>query len=176
MGRLKKALFFLVLFVLTSSFSSKQKEPTNFHRVDSKLYRSGQPTKKEMAQLTENGISTILNLRNIIDDKQEIKHTDLVQIRIPIRAKKIDYNDILQSLIAIQNAKGKVLVHCLHGSDRTGCIVAAYQMVFMDWSKEKAITVFQNEKYGYNSKLFPNILTLLQELDVDQLRSDLFEH
>lgn len=143
----------------------------NFHQVDADLYRSGQPQKEGMKYLEDKGFKTIINLRNVIDDKQEIKGTNLVQVRIPMRAKKVSYEDIVTTMCAIETAEKPVLIHCLHGSDRTGCMVAAYRMM-NGMSKADAIAEFEEAKYGYNKKLFPNILTLLESIDPDKLRKD----
>jgi protein tyrosine/serine phosphatase len=143
----------------------------NLHAVDRTLYRSGQPTKKGMKDLDNFGIRTVLNLRNVIDDKREIKGTKIKEIRLPMRAKNLSYQNLIDALCAIENAEKPVVVHCLHGSDRTGGIVAAYRM-YNGWSKEKAIQEFLQEKYGYNSGLFPNILKLLQSINVEKLKKD----
>lgn len=133
---MRSILFFTITLLLLSNqaYNPIPKNVKNLHRVDDELYRSGQPQKKGMKSLNDFGIKTILNLRNIIDDKQEIKETSLIQVRLPMRAKKINYNDIVDGLCAIEKAKKPVLIHCLHGSDRTGCIVAAYRMTH-GWSK-----------------------------------------
>jgi len=161
-----------ILFTLLFLFPSTKeiKSVKNFHKVSQELYRSGQPQQKGMRELESMGIKTILNLRNSMDDKQEIKGTSLQQVRIPMRAKKIDFEDIRTALIAIKNAEKPVLVHCLHGSDRTGAVCAAYRMVVQNWSKEDAINEFLDEQYGYNQFWFPNILTLLHDLDVERLK------
>lgn len=162
----------LIILPLLSLAPPKSKEIKNFHLVDEDLYRSAQPSGPQMKWAEEKGIKTIINLRNVIDDKQEIKGTDLTQIRIPLRAKKLTYDDIVITISAIEAAEKPVLIHCLHGSDRTGCMVAAYQM-YKGMEKQDAINQFLNKKYGYNRKLFPNILDLLQSLDVNQLRNDI---
>lgn len=146
----------------------------NFHQVDATVYRSGQPQKKDMKQLEQMGVRTIINLRNIIDDKQEIKGTNLIQVRIPMRAKKITYEDVVTTMRALQAAEKPVLIHCLHGSDRTGCMVAAYQMM-IGKDKAQAISELQQDKFGYNKNLFPNILELLQSIDPEQLKRDVNE-
>ncbi len=143
----------------------------NFHRVDYQLYRCGQPQRKGMKELEKYGFKTIINLRNVIDDKQEIKKTSLVQVRIPMRAKNISYQNIVDALCAIENAEKPVVVHCLHGSDRTGCVIAAYRMTH-GWSKEDAIREFKEERFGYNSGLFPNIEELLLSIDIDELKKN----
>lgn len=143
----------------------------NLHRVDDNLYRSGQPQKKGMKELERRGIKTVINLRNVIDDRQEIKESSMTQVRIPMRAKKITYDDIVTTLCAIEAAEKPVLIHCLHGSDRTGCMAAAYRMLH-GMSKEDAIAEFLDEQYGYNKRLFPNILALLNSLDPEKLKKD----
>ncbi|MCR9173114.1 MAG: dual specificity protein phosphatase family protein [bacterium] len=167
-----RAYLLLLLLPLLSLAPSKENFIKNFHKVDNQLYRSAQPSKKEMQWAEEKGIKTIINLRNVIDDKHEIKGTNLIQVRIPLKAKKLTYDDIVITLSAIEAAEKPVLIHCLHGSDRTGCMVAAYQM-YKGMEKQKAITQFLEEKYGYNRKLFPNILELLESIDVNQLRKDI---
>ena len=164
--------FLLLLLPLLSLSPKNQREIKNFHQVDAQLYRSAQPSKSEMKWAEEKGIKTIINLRNIIDDKQEISCTGLKQVRIPLQAKKLTYDDIVIVLSAIEAAEKPVLIHCLHGSDRTGCMAAAYQM-YKGTDKETAINTFLDPKYGYNRKLFPNILTLLQSVDVEQLKHDI---
>jgi uncharacterized protein (TIGR01244 family) len=167
---LTNILVLLALPILSFS-NAKGEEIKNFHKVDEYLYRSGQPQKSDMKSAQEKGIKTIINLRNVIDDKQEIKGTRLVQVKIPLRAKKLTYDDIVIVLNAIEASKKPVLIHCLHGSDRTGCMVAAYQ-ILNGMSKEKAIEEFFKLEYGYNRKLFPNILQLLESIDVNQLKLD----
>ncbi|PWL28208.1 MAG: protein tyrosine phosphatase [Fluviicola sp. XM-24bin1] len=164
--------YLLLLFLPLLSLTSPKQQIKNFHKVDDFVYRSAQPSKSEMKWAEDQGIKTIINLRNVIDDKQEIKGTDLTQVRIPLRAKKLTYEDIITALSAIEAAEKPVLIHCLHGSDRTGCMVAAYQM-YQGMSKDEAISQFLEDQYGYNRKLFPNILELLESLDVDQLQNDI---
>lgn len=165
------ALFSCVFLLSYQIYDPTPKNVKNLHKVDDQLYRSGQPQKKGMRELNKFGVKTIVNLRNVIDDKQEIKGTALKQVRLPMRAKNISYQNIIDALCAIENAEKPVLVHCLHGSDRTGCVVAAYRMTH-GWTKEQAIAEFKNEKFGYNSKLFPNIEKLLLKLDVEKLKKD----
>lgn len=168
-------LFVLVLTAIAlSSFGIKepQREIKNFHPIDKVLFRSGQPNHKDMVELERIGIKTIVNLRNVCSDKHEIRKTALKLSEVPMRAKKITYEDIVETLVSIQKAEKPVLIHCLHGSDRTGCMVAAYRMVFNNFSKQQAIDEFLEEQYGYNRKLFPNILELLQMLDIEKLKKD----
>jgi len=136
--------------------SSVENPFTNLHQVDQKLYRSEQPSRQGMNYLSGIGINTILNLRHIRSDKNEAKNTKLTLAQVHINTWTMTYDEVVAALKVIRSAKKPVLVHCKHGSDRTGCVVAAYRMVFDNWSKQKAIEEFLQPEYGYHAKLFPH--------------------
>ena len=144
----------------------------NFYQVDNKLYRSAQPSPKGMKALQKKGIKHVLNLRYFHSDKDEARQTNLQLHRVAMVAHNITYPQLVKTLRVIHHANSPVLVHCLHGSDRTGTVVAAYRMVFQNWSKEKAINELKYGGYGFHYALFPNIPELLQRLDVKKLRED----
>ncbi|MDX1653079.1 MAG: tyrosine-protein phosphatase [Brumimicrobium sp.] len=145
----------------------------NLYRINENLYRSEQPKKSDFVILDSLGIKTVISLRNRIGDKSRAKKSNLTLKRVRINAWRMSYDDIVRALKAIEESEKPVLIHCLHGSDRTGAVVAAYRMVYEGWPKEKAIEEFLMEQYGYHEGWFPGILDLLRELDVEQLRKDL---
>lgn len=166
----------LILFVLFffPSFGQEQNFPTNFHEVhEGILYRSGQPNRKEMLTLESFGVKTLVNLRYRINDRREIKGTSLKEFRIKMRAQSVDEEDMINGLKAILSSDKIVLVHCLHGSDRTGALIACYRMVVQDWSKEDAINEFLEEKYSYNKMWFPNLEDFLINLDINKMKEQL---
>lgn len=175
-------LLFSLVFSLGFTSKSNQKNGkaekiisenfANLHKVNDSIYRSEQPDRKGMQELESLGIKTIINLRNRINDKHEVKKTQLTLIQIPINSWKFSYAHIVQTLVVIDKAKKPVLIHCLHGSDRTGAMVAAYRVVFESWSKQAAITEFLEEQYGYHAKWFPKILDVLKGIDVEALKRD----
>ena len=152
-------------------FSSEHND--NLYKVDNKLYRSAQPSNVGMKELEQKGIKEVLNLRYFHNDKDELEGTTLIGHRIPMVAHNVTYPQLVKALKTIQQAKGPVLVHCLHGSDRTGVIVAAYRIAIQNWSKEEAIKEMKQGNYGYHGRLFPNLVELLQGLDVERLRKDI---
>ena len=174
-------LYFLLAFSL-STFAAGNKHKAqkvqlkgfhNLYKLNDSIYRSEQPDKSGMIELQQRGIITVLNLRDWHTDRFEAKATSLILAAVPIQTSKIAYADILKSLAVIQHARKPILIHCWHGSDRTGCIVAAYRMVFENWTKEEAISELKEKDYGYHATMFPNILTLLNSLDVAALQRDL---
>lgn len=142
----------------------------NLYSVDENLFRSEQPTKNGMKGLEDIGVKTVLNVRNIRNDNTEGKGVNIILKHFRINTWTISYDEVISALKIIQESPKPVLIHCKHGSDRTGCIVAVYRMAFMGWEKDKAIEEFKSGGYGYHDKAFPNVLRLLQEIDVNELK------
>lgn len=142
----------------------------NFYRVDKKLYRSDQPDEKSFKQLKELGIKSVLNLRNHHSDDDEAKKMEIKLYRLKMNAGSIDEKQVYEALKIIKNAEKPILIHCWHGSDRTGTVVAAYRMVFQNWSRKDAIDEFKNGGYGYHKKIYPNLEKLLEKIDIDKLK------
>lgn len=145
----------------------------NLYKIDEVLYRSEQPNSAGMTLLDSMGIKTIVNVRNIKTDDHEAKKTGLKLIHIPINTWTISYEEVVITMKAIMNAKTPMLIHCKHGSDRTGCIVAVYRMVKCGWSKEEAIREFRTGGFGFHEKCFPNILKLLNSINIEQIKKDI---
>lgn len=146
---------------------------SNLYKVSDSIYRSEQPESAEMKTLENFGIKTVLNLRNYHSDNDEALGTSLILERIPMRAGKIDEQDIVQTMKILMHSKKPLLIHCLHGSDRTGCMVAAYRIIFQNWSKDEAINELRNPVFGYHESWFPNIVKTLQSLNVPEIRSQM---
>ncbi|HEX7413040.1 MAG TPA: dual specificity protein phosphatase family protein [Bacteroidia bacterium] len=178
---LKIALAFCFLFLVyvgkaqTTRWAEKIKISGfhNLYKVDESMYRSEQPTAKGMVSLDSMGIKTLINLRQAHNDKIETQKTSLFLVQIPMNAWTISYSDIVASLKAMLQAKTPVLVHCKHGSDRTGCMIAAYRIIKCNWTREEAIKEFREGGFGYHEKSFPNILRLLQTVDIEKLKKDI---
>ncbi len=145
----------------------------NLYKVDKDIYRCEQPSKQGMQLLDSLGIKTSINLRRTKTDNKEAKNTRLILLHIPINAWTISYNDIILSMKAINKAQKPALVHCKHGADRTGCIIAIYRIVNCGWTREEAIKEFREGGFGYHEKSFPNILRLLQIIDIEKLKQDI---
>lgn len=144
----------------------------NSYMITEGFFRSEQPSRKNMIVLDSAGIKTLINLRSRRSDKHKARKTNLQLVHVPINAWKMDYDDVVSSLRAIRAAEKPVVLHCIHGSDRTGVVAACYRMTEQGWTKEDAIDEFLNGGYGYHEGWFPKILTLLKEMDVEKLKAD----
>ncbi|MDT8391952.1 MAG: dual specificity protein phosphatase family protein [Lentisphaeria bacterium] len=145
----------------------------NFYKVDDKLYRSEQPDDDDFEKIEKLGIKEVLNLRNFHSDDEEAKDTKLKLHHLRMEAGKVTEADVLRALMLIKAAKGPILIHCWHGSDRTGIIAASYRVVFQNWSKENALDEMNNGGYGFHHKIYPNLIQLMNKLDVEACREKL---
>ena len=152
----------------------------NFYQVTPELYRSAQPLKKGFAYLAKQEppvpggkpIKTVLSLRAL--------HEDASVVPPALRYEQIRFNtwhpendDIVKFLrIATTPELQPVLVHCQHGSDRTGTMVALYRIVVQGWSKEAAVTEMTKGGYGFHP-LWKNLTRYINQLDVDSLKAEL---
>lgn len=190
MHRASFHIFFLVvlLFLALPSAVIQAKEPVardpdwatplqiqgakNFFEIlPGVLYRSEQPNAEAFRAYEAMGIRTVINLRSRDSDTRAAKDTRLLLRRVPINTWDIRQRDVVKALSLIREAEKPVLVHCYHGADRTGVIIAAYRIVEQGWSKEKALDELRNGGYGFHS-IWRNIPAYIQEMPVERIRAE----
>ncbi len=151
----------------------------NLNRVTENLYRSAQPTAEGFitAQNTL-GISTVVNLRNEknSDDAALARGTHLTLVRVQMSAWNAADEDNPKLALAIHAirqgvSRGKVLVHCKYGADRTGAVIAAYRMVEQGWSADEAAAELTGGGFGYH-RLWLHLGREIKALDVKKLRRE----
>lgn len=142
----------------------------NLHKVSDTLYRSAQPTGAGMRNLKKLGIETIVNLRSFHSDRDEISNTGLAYEHIYMKAWHPEEEDVIRFLQIVTNPKRTpVLVHCQHGADRTGLMVAIYRIVVQGWSKEDAAREMTEGGFGFH-EVWINLIPWLDALDIDRIR------
>ena len=164
---------FFLLTGLLSCFKKKPKGVINLYRINDDLYRSGQPDAEGFTELEQMGIRTVLNLRELHKDTRKARHTQLMLMSYPVAAGEVTAADVENCLKLMACSPKPVLVHCWHGSDRTGIVVAAYRIVFQKWSVEEAEKEFRDERFGYHEFWYANLLELLRTTDWDAMRGRL---
>lgn len=153
--------------------SSNPKHPKNFHKVNDEMYRSGQPSAAEMATLyAVEGIRSVLNLRKHHSDKDEIGELEITLYELPLAAGSITEADLVKILQIVKTAPKPILIHCWHGSDRTGTAIAACRIVFEGWPVEQAIAEFMDRKYGHHEMIYKNLPKLLRNTDWEKIRNE----
>lgn len=116
----------------------------NFHEVTPFLYRGGQPGKEGYIALAESGIKTVISFRwgkKIIKAEKEAVHSLGMQfISMPLCYWKApDIEECEQFLQVVdREANWPVFIHCFHGSDRTGLLIAMYRLTRQHWRVDDA--------------------------------------
>ncbi len=142
----------------------------NLYQMSPTLYRSSLPDGAAVPLLTKLRIGTVINFLPE-SDKRWLSTPGIEQVQLPYRTNHVDDADILRALRAIQaaEAKGPVLMHCKHGSDRTGLVAAMYRVVVQGWSKEDALNEMTEGGFG-DSHHFKDGVRYMMQADVDKLR------
>lgn len=174
-----KTIVFGICFLSLYTFAQKitsvpngKGEFRNLYRINDSIYRGEQPTREGAAGLEEIGIKSLLSMRWFISDRAASKNSSLERYREGVNSWVMSETDVIEGLELLMKSEKPVMVHCKHGSDRTGTIIAAYRIVFEGWSKEKAIQEMLQEQYGFHP-CFQNLIFLLEHLDVDRIKREL---
>jgi protein tyrosine/serine phosphatase len=147
---------------------------SNFYLVDAGVYRCEQPDEDSFAEMERMGISEVLNLRNLHSDNKKARYTSLTLHHVRMRAADPRADRVVEALRTIRLRRGDIVVHCWHGSDRTGLVVAMYRIVFQGWSKNDAIAELAEGGYGYHS-IYRDIPDFIRSADTDEIRRQVFD-
>jgi protein tyrosine/serine phosphatase len=140
----------------------------NFYKVSDILYRSQQPASAGFRSLRDMGIKTIVNFRAHHSDEKKMKGLDMKYVQIPINTWSLNDRHVEQFLkVMSDESNHPVLVHCQHGADRTGSMVAIYRMVFENWNKEEALKEMTGETFGYH-KIWKNLHKYIEKFDIEK--------
>lgn len=152
----------------------------NLHRVNSSLYRSAQPTNEGFKFLgaqaslanADRPIKTVVSLRTFNDDAPLVSTASGLRLeQIRFKTWHPEDEDVVKFLrIATTPALQPVLVHCQHGSDRTGTMVAIYRIAFEGWTKAEATNEMINGGFGFHP-MWQNLLHYIEELDINAIKA-----
>ena len=145
----------------------------NLFQMSPTLYRSALPDGGAVPLLKNLKVATVINFLPEADSSW-LSEPGINQVQLPYRTNHVDDADVLKTLRAIQaaEANGPVLMHCKHGSDRTGLMAAMYRIVVQGWSKEDALNEMTQGGFG-ESGHFKDGVRYVMQADADKLRTAL---
>lgn len=116
----------------------------NFGKVNDALYRGAQPSAPAITNLARLGIRTIINLRRTNDvwkgEEQTARLGGILYTNLPLAGLGRPTDEQVRlALEMIETLPAPVFVHCEHGCDRTGMIIACYRIKHDQWSNATAL-------------------------------------
>ena len=101
----------------------------NFHEVSKGIFRSALPSPEGYPLLKKKGIRTILNLTGGAADERKRAGPEILVVEVPMSGfQKPTFEQMDRALDELAKAVRPVLVHCTHGKDRTGFVIASWRV------------------------------------------------
>ncbi len=123
----------------------------NFGKVNDHLYRGAEPHASGVKNLKRLGVLTIIDLRMpgeiSPEEETEARADGITYTNIPFTGLGRPTDEQVNHVLAvIESSPGPVFVHCEHGCDRTGAVIACYRIRHDQWTREAALK--EAELYG----------------------------
>ncbi|MEG2359140.1 dual specificity protein phosphatase family protein [Acinetobacter sp.] len=185
----RNALIFTLAFSLSGCMTApawpEQQRPknwgsvvaaeSNLYQISVSVYRSEQPDADLIPALKAHDIQMVINLRTRDKDRLLLSADEFQLVHIPVKTWAMSRGDLLQVMQSIQQAQAndqKVLIHCYHGSDRTGASIAMYRIIFERWTVQEALNEMKHGGYGFHP-VWINIERLFSPENIGWIRQQL---
>ena len=148
---------------------------TNLNQVTPNIYRSAQPDSTGFANMAKKlKLKTVIDLRESQTDAAYLGSTKIKPYYVPMNAMHITTDQVVAALklIKAHEGEGPILVHCLHGADRTGVVIAMYRIIYQGWTKSQAIDEMENGGFNFHS-IFFNIPAYINNADIPAIKAAL---
>jgi protein tyrosine phosphatase (PTP) superfamily phosphohydrolase (DUF442 family) len=118
------------------------------------VFRSAQPDARGLRAVKERGGRTVVVLRTAIPEAERSAAADLglELVHIPMDGTRMpSMEEVDRALTVILDpSKRPVLVHCTHGEERTGAVIAAYRVVVDGWDPAAAAAEAIELGFGFD--------------------------
>jgi tyrosine-protein phosphatase SIW14 len=117
----------------------------NFDQVDEHVYRGGQPTSEGFLYLSKIGVKTVVDLREADGrskaEERAVTAAGMRYVNVPMTGLTPPSEAQISRILAMleDQSSGPVFVHCLHGADRTGAVIASYHIDHHGWDNTRAL-------------------------------------
>jgi protein tyrosine phosphatase (PTP) superfamily phosphohydrolase (DUF442 family) len=142
---------------------------SNLAQISPGLFRSAQPTREGFERLAKMGVRTVVNLRAFHSDRELLTGLGMGYVHIPFEPWSPKQEHVVRFLQVVGDPRNRpVLVHCQHGADRTGTMVALYRVHEQGWRMNEAMQ--ELPRFGFHS-IWGNLRTFLERTDVEAVRA-----
>jgi uncharacterized protein (TIGR01244 family) len=118
----------------------------NFHQVNERIYRGGQPTDEGWSSLAGLGVKTVIDLRregegghSIAVEAQAVEAAGMRYVSVPMEGIVPPTDEQISKILGLLDSEEPVFVHCKEGKDRTGTAIACYRIAHEGWQNKKAM-------------------------------------
>ena len=127
---------------------------TNFGRVNAELYRGAQPDDAALDQLQRLGVKSVVNLRGAGStskaEEVQAQQLGIIYTNVPLHSLCPPSDaQVAHVLMLLKDLPAPVFIHCLHGADRTGTIVACYRIKHDGWTNDEALREARKHGIGF---------------------------
>jgi protein tyrosine/serine phosphatase len=148
-----------VLAAVVLCFAADRGQPAvngigNFGKVNDRLYRGAEPDSPAIKSLQQLGIKTIIDLRTPREvwPREAAKAADagMSYTNVPFNGFGRPTDEQVDHVLAlIETSPAPVFIHCEHGCDRTGTVIACYRIRHDHWPLPDAI--HEADAYGLST-------------------------
>lgn len=146
-------VFRMIRAMLNMSDSSKgdlcsERDPAvpirNFRRVTPWLFRGGQPGTDGIKALTDLGIKTVISLRwgrsAVEIERRYVEEAGMRFFNVRLNYWFLPSQETINQFFSLIDSEESrpIFVHCLHGADRTGLVIAMFRMTRQGWTVQEA--------------------------------------
>jgi protein tyrosine/serine phosphatase len=116
-----------------------------FREVEPGFWRGSRPSESALLALKARGVRTIVSLREDDDERARARAAGLDYVELPMSATpfgaKLPTDAQVSAFLDVvaDPARRPVYVHCKHGRDRTGVMVALWRVKRGGWAPEAAV-------------------------------------
>jgi len=116
------------------------------------------------------GVKTVVNLRAFHGEGARVRAQGLGYEHISFKIWHPEDEDVVRFLRIVTDPKSApVFVHCQHGSDRTGTMIAIYRIAVQGWDREEAMREMVEGGYGFHP-LWENLKDYIRRVDIEAIR------
>jgi protein tyrosine/serine phosphatase len=126
----------------------------NFHQLDPWLFRGGQPSPAGLQHLKQIGVRTVVCLRwtasVIAEERHLVREFGMDFENFRLNYWDLPSDEVVERFFNLMEDRDKhpIFLHCQHGKDRTGLLIAYYRIARQGWSATRAYA--EMKEYGFH--------------------------
>ncbi len=116
-----------------------------FLQINDHLYRGAQPAAEGWKSLQKLGVHAVIDLRasgaRSVREEKAVEELGMKYYSVPFRPLSAPTDRQIRTVLALigDSNNWPVFIHCEHGRDRTGTVIACYRIQYDAWSNERAL-------------------------------------